>query len=63
MLNIKQKQKKLDSIHIGDFIIYNNVTYKIIAYGKNRATGKDYFILNNNTILKEDVWNEIKIIK
>lgn len=63
MLNIKQKQKILDSIHIGDFIIYNNVTYKIIAYGKNRTTGEDYFVLDNNTILKEDVWNKIKTNK
>ena len=63
MLDIKQKQKILDSIHGGDFITYKDITYKIIAYGKNRATGEDYFVLDDNTMLKEDVWNEIKTSK
>lgn len=63
MLDVKQKQRILDSIHVGDLITYKDITYKIIAYGKNRTTDESYFVLDNNTMLKEDVWNEIKTSK
>ena len=55
MLDIKQKQKILNSIHIGDFITYKGIIYEIIAYGQKRETGESYFVLDNNTMLKEDV--------
>lgn len=46
--------------HLGEYIKNkkSGIAYRINGFGRNRATGERYFILDNNSLLREKDWNK-----
>lgn len=49
---------------LGEYVVNkkSGISYRINGFGRNRATGEHYYVLDNNSILKESEWNNYKAI-
>lgn len=49
---------------LGEYVVNkkSGISYRINGFGRNRATGEHYYVLDDNSILKENEWNNYEAL-